>query len=430
MARPEARSPISVVLLYLALALSVNAADSAEVLAVDLSDAITPASVELIRQSIESAGETNASVLLLLLDTPGGGLTETLEIVSLLERSEVLAVGYVSPSGAKAWSAGTLILMSCDIAAMAPGTIIGSAQPVRLTPTGSTEPVNDSKTNNAIIALIEEKARLHGRNVTAARQFVQSNLNLNAETALEQGVIELVAESQEDLLRQLDGRTAGNRTLSTAGAEISQFQPDIRLQVLQVLADPMIAGLLVLIGLYALIFGLSNPGHGAEVFGVIALALGLIGQGFDVNLGALFLIVLGMGLILAELHAHSLGLLGLAGIICIIAGTALFAPVSFPQWYLPANYQRSVMGMFLVPSVLLAGFFAWSVFKVAQARLRPPFQDQVASTAIAMQRLNPRGFVLFQGEYWEAESEGLVEKGESVAVLERKDRMLKVRRIG
>src|SRR5512136_2094751 len=142
---------------------------------------------------------------MLLLATPGGGLTETYEILKLMEESEVPVIAYVYPPGAAAWSAGTLILMGSDVAAMAPHCIIGSAQPVRLTALGEAEPINDSKTTNAIVALIEEKARSHGRNTTAAREFVVSNLNLNSDEAKNYGVIEYIAASPESLASQING---------------------------------------------------------------------------------------------------------------------------------------------------------------------------------------------------------------------------------
>ncbi len=160
-----------------------------------LEDAINPASDDIVLAAIDEAEAGDYQALLLMLDTPGGGLAETTEIIAQIERTDLPVIAYVYPEGATAWSAGTLILLSSDVAAMAPHTIIGSAQPVKLTPTGGTEPINDTKITNAIVALIEEKARAHGRNTTAAKEFVVSNLNLNAEEALEYGVIEYVSSS-------------------------------------------------------------------------------------------------------------------------------------------------------------------------------------------------------------------------------------------
>jgi len=365
-----------------------------------------------------------------MLDTPGGGLAETVEILNQIERTPLPVIGYVYPEGATAWSAGTLILLGSDVASMAPHTIIGSAQPVRLSPTGSTEAVNDTKTLNAVVALIEEKARKHQRNATAAREFVLSNLNLNADTALELGVVEYVSPSPEDLLRQIDGQEIKNVTLKTAGSEIRYFEPPASLQFLKIISDPMIAGLLLLVGLYALIFGLSSPGIGAEVFGVVAIAVGLIGLGFNVNYGAIFLILLGIGLILAELHSHSFGIMAAAGLICVVVGSILLVPTSYPQWYLPGGYQRSIAFAFILPSVILGFFLAFAVYKVARIRFAPPVigENVVGETARALDKLDPKGYVLFKGEYWKAEAEGPVEAGEKVEIVDKDETVLKVRR--
>jgi len=398
-------------------------------LAVKLEGAITPASDDIVIAALQAAEAGNYQALMLLLDTPGGGLSETVEILKQMEETKLPVIGYVYPQSATAWSAGTLILQSSDLAAMAPHTIIGSAQPVKLSPTGGTEPINDTKTTNAIVALIEEKARKHDRNTTAAKEFVLSNLNLNAEEAKEYGVIEYVSSSPEDLLHQINGSKAKNATLLTSGAEIDYFEPPLNLEFLKLLSDPMIAGLLMLVGLYAIIFGLSSPGIGAEAFGVVTLALGLMGLGFNVNLGAVFLLLLGLGLILAELHSHSFGILAVAGLICVVIGSILFVPTSFPQWYVPGGYQRSMAITLILPSLILGAFLAFALYKVASLRFAPPASGKFAGEeAEAIDRLDPKGYVLFSGEYWLAEAEETVEKGEKVIVVARSGSMLKVKR--
>ncbi|HPS92799.1 MAG TPA: ATP-dependent Clp protease proteolytic subunit, partial [Methanothrix sp.] len=162
------------ILLLLFSAIPAAQASSGAVLAVDLQGPVTPASDDIVSAALQDAEAGGFQAIMLLLDTPGGGLTETYEILRLMEETEIPVIAYVYPAGAAAWSAGTLILMGSDVAAMAPHCIIGSAQPVRLSALGETEPINDSKTTNAIVALIEEKAKAHGRNTTAAREFVLS----------------------------------------------------------------------------------------------------------------------------------------------------------------------------------------------------------------------------------------------------------------
>jgi membrane-bound serine protease (ClpP class) len=424
-------SIIFVLSLLILSSFTLSAIVSAEepILAVKLEDAINPASDDIVLAALDEAETGDYQALMLLLDTPGGGLAETTEILDQIEQTELPVIGYVYPEGATAWSAGTLILLGSDVAAMAPHTIIGSAQPVKLTPTGGTEPINDTKTTNAIVALIGELARANRRNTTAAKEFVVSNLNLNAEEALLYGVIEYVSPSPEDLLSQIDGLNVKNTPLKTAGSEVIYFDPPLNLQFLALLSDPMIAGLLLLVGLYALIFGFSSPGIGAEAFGVVALALGLIGMGFNLNFGAIFLILLGTGLILAELHSHSFGIMAVAGLICIIVGSILLVPTSYPQWYLPGEYQRTLAATFILPSLILGAFLAFAVYKIARIRFAPPAIGLiVGEDAEVLDRLDPLGYVLFQGEYWRAESDEVVEKGEKVVIVAKDGTLLKVKR--
>jgi membrane-bound serine protease (ClpP class) len=185
----------------------------------------------------------------------------------------------------------------------------------------------------------------------------------------------------------------------------------------------------MLVGLYALIFGLSSPGIGAEAFGVVALALGLIGLGFNVNIGAIFLLLLGLGLILAELHGHSFGILAVAGLICVIVGSILFVPTSFPQWYVPGGYQQSMALALILPSIILGIFMAFATFKVAKARFAPIVSGRmIGEEAEAIDRLDPEGYVIFQGEYWRAKAEETVEKGEKVVIVTKDGARLQVRR--
>ena len=415
--RHAQRAMVFLILLLLLLVGSAYA--ERPVLAVTLDGAITPASDDVIRAAVQEAESGNYQAIMVILNTPGGGLAETMDIIGQIENTSLPVIGYVYPESATAWSAGTIILMSSDVAAMSPHTIIGSAQPVELSPTGGTTPINDTKTINAIVALIEEKARLHGRNTTAAKAFVLENLNLNADDAKKYGVIEYVSTDPQDLLRQVNGLKIKNTTLETVGSQVQYFEPPVGLSLLMIISDPMLAGLLLLIGLYALIFGLSSPGLGAEAFGAIALLLGLIGLGFDVNFAALVLIALGAALILLEIHSHAFGILAAAGLICIVVGSILLVPTSYPEWYLPGQYQQSLAAAFIVPSLILGAFLAFAVYKVARIRFAPPVTDRfVGEEAMAIEKIAPKGYVLYQGEYWMAESDEPIDSGESVVIVD------------
>ncbi|TAN39633.1 MAG: nodulation protein NfeD, partial [Candidatus Methanoperedens sp.] len=164
----------------------------AQVIVVELNDAITPASDDIVSEALENARQSDAQALVITMNTPGGGLEETKKILDHIQNSPVPVIGYVYPNGATAWSAGTIILLATDVAAMAPNTIIGSAQPVEMTGEGI-KPITEEKIVNAVVALAKEKAKQHGRNESAAGEFITSNLNLDAEKAKEAKVIEVVA---------------------------------------------------------------------------------------------------------------------------------------------------------------------------------------------------------------------------------------------
>lgn len=330
---------------------------SAQVVVVELKDTITSASVSIVNEALETARLEHAQALVITLNTPGGGLDETKKILDAIDASPVPVIGYVYPKGATAWSAGTIILLGTDIAAMAPNTIIGSAQPVEVTSQGLT-PVTEEKIVNAVVALAEEKARQHGRNVSAAGEFITKNLNLDAEQAKNATVIEVVSPSIEELLTKVDGMKVKGRVLATSGAAFSYYSPSIRLSIMNILSNPILAALLLLVGIYSLVFGLTSPGFGAEIFGVISISLGLIGLGFSVNIAALFLIALGMALLLFELHISTFGLIGIAGIVCVVVGSILLVPLGYPGMY-SIEFQTTMLISLLAPAIVFGGFLAF-----------------------------------------------------------------------
>ncbi len=381
-------------------------AASAQVMVVELKDTITSASDEIVSEALNSARLENAQALIIVLDTPGGGLDETKSILEHIDGSPVPVIGYVYPKGATAWSAGTLILLGTDIAAMTPNTIIGSAQPVEVTSGGLT-PVTEPKIVNAVVALAEDKAKQHGRNVTAAGDFITQNLNLDAEQAKAENVIEVVSPSIEDLLTKVDGMTVKGRVLKTAGTPFTYYTPSLRLSIMNLLSNPILAALLLIVGIYSLVFGLTSPGYGAEIFGVISISLGLIGLGFSVNIAAVFLIALGMALLLFELHISSFGLIGFAGIVCVVLGSVLLVPIGYPGLY-SQEFQITMVVSLIAPAIVFGAFLAFAIYKVIQVRLRKPvIGGLIGDTAETIDELIPgaTGYVRYQGEYWTAKSE-------------------------
>ncbi len=392
-------------------------AAGAQVIVVELNDAITPASDDIVSEALENARQSEAQALVITMNTPGGGLDETKKILDHIQNSPVPVIGYVYPKGATAWSAGTIILLATDVAAMAPNTIIGSAQPVEMTGEGI-KPIKEDKIINAIVALAREKAKQHGRNETAAEQFITANLNLDAEKAKEAKVIEVIAESIEDLLVKVDGMTVKGKVLKTSGVEYTYHSPSLRLMLMGTLSNPILASLLLFIGIYSLIFGLTSPGYGAEIFGVIAISMGLIGLGFSINVTGLFLIAFGIGLLLFELQVSTFGIIGMAGIACVALGSILLVPTGYPNMYSP-EFQTSLLISLLIPAVIFGGFLAFAIYKMMEIRRKKPvIGDFIGDTARTIDEITPegKGYVRYQGEMWLAKSEGNIEPGRKVVI--------------
>jgi len=388
-----------------------------EVIAVSLTGTITKASAELVREAVEAAEQSNAEAVLILLDTPGGDLDATMRIMEIMDRSTVPVIAYVHPQGAKAWSAGTFILISAHIAAMAPHTIIGSSQPVRYSPTGS-EPIDDPKIINALSALIAERARMHSRNETATTLFVTANLNLNDETALRLKVIEVRASNIGELLAVIDNRQVatarGTVRLQTRSIPVSHHSTSLRVLTLSVISDPILSFLFLTIGLYALIFGLASPGHAAEIVGAFTLVVGLIGLGFDVNLGGVVLISLGAVLMIVEAYTPGFGIFGGAGLFCVAVGGLLLVPLQRGRWLIsPEWYSFFLMLIGAVVSVLGA-FTLFMVYKIVQARRRRPITGGlIGETIEVVDEITPDkpGYVKYRGEYWRAHSNSTLKAG-------------------
>lgn len=413
-----------IILFFLALSFLAGTAlagPDQKVLVLEISDSITPVADDIVADAIAFAENEDYEALIITLNTPGGGLDETLKIIEQIAQTDVPVIGYVYPEGTKAWSAGTLILISTDVAAMAPFTIIGSAQPVTLSAEG-VEPIEDSKIVNALVKRATENARKYDRNQTAAEEFITKNLNLDADTALEYNVIEYVSPSIPDLLEQVDGLEVKGSVLETEDAEIVNYEAPLRLAFMNVISNPIVSSLLLLLGVYGIILGISNPGFGAELFGVVAISLGLIGTGFDVNIGALFLILVGVGLLILEFQAPGFGVFGIAGLVCIIAGSVLLAPTDFPRNYTPAEFQQTIILSVLAPTVVLGIFLVFVVYKVMKVRKsRPQFGELVGDVARAKDSFEPGtdGYVIHRGQYWKARSAELIKKDDKVRITEK-----------
>ncbi len=398
------------------------------VLVLEIDEAITPASDNLVADAIERAENGNFEALVITLDTPGGGLEETQIIIKAIENTTVPVIGYVPESG-KAWSAGTLILMGTDIAAMAPFTVIGSAQPVKVSAEG-TVPVEEEKIINALVKFSVETARKHGRNETFAEEVITKNKNLNDEEALEEGVIEYRASSIPDLLVQVDGEVVKGRELHTANATIETYEPPLSLSFLMLISSPILSSLLLTIGLYGIIFGISNPGAGAEIFGIIAIVLGLIGTGFDINIAAFFLIIVGIGLLILEIKSPGFGIFGLAGLACLVIGSLFLVPLGSENIYTP-EFRRTMALTIIAPTIIFGLFLVYAIYKVAEIRKKKPvIGDIIGDTARTIDPISPekKGFIRYKGEYWKARSEEEIEADKEVEIIGKEMEVLVVKR--
>jgi len=399
-----------------------------KVLVLEISEAITPASDDIIANAIAKAENENFEALVISLDTPGGGLVETQTIIRIIENTTVPVIGYV-PEGGKAWSAGTLILMGTDIAAMAPFTVIGSSQPVQISAEG-TKPIEDEKIINALVKFSVTTASKQGRNETFAEEVITKNKNLDAQEALEAGVIEYLAPSISYLLSQTNGQVVKGKVLRTGSSSIENYEPPLSLALLGLISNPILSSLLLTIGIYGIIFGISSPGAGAEVFGIIAIVLGLIGTGFNINVGAIFLILVGIGLLILEIKIPGFGIFGFAGLISLIIGSILLIPMGGENIYTP-EFRRLLTLTVVAPTVVFGLFLVFAIYKVTEIRKKKPVIGLIiGDTARTIDPLGPgkSGFVRYSGEYWQARSDEEIEAKEEVEIIGKEREVLLVKR--
>ena len=437
-------------LLGLNIALT-NSNNSNKVLLVEVNGEITKATKLMFEDSLKTARALDARLAIFVENTPGGEAGTVQEIMTLLENSETPTCMFVYPSGATAWSGGTYILMASHIAAMAPGTTIGSCQPV--SPLG---PINYSKYVNAYKKLMINHAELHCRNTTAAEQFVTENLNLGPDEALRFGVIEVIANNIADLLETLEeyslirfkdpeGAVIWKLVLreeaenyafieridfdGLSDAIIARYSVGPRILFLRALYNPLVSSLLLIIGIFAIFIGIKTPGWGAEIAGAVCLFLALVSFGaIGIEPAAILFFVLGVALIIAELKTN-IGVLAVAGAICIIIGTLFMFPS--PQWLLDPEIARQIQEILVISAVLVATFFAFVVYKVAETRMlkaKTGAEALIGAEGTAVTDLDPNGEVRVLGEYWRAKTaERAIRKGERIVVINKEGLVLIVK---
>ncbi len=410
-------------------------AQSSNVLVVEITGTIDQSTVEILKESIQQANNENSEAIILLLDTPGGGLQQTFDIADIINESEIPVVGYVYPTGSYAWSAGTFILMSTHIAVMADYTIIGSAQPVEITAEG-TKYITEPKIINALVSWIQTRAEMRGRNQTTAAKFITENLDLNATSAKEYGVIEHVSSSINQLLLDINGTSVstskGTVVLNTAGAEEIVFSPSIGVQIMKFFSNPLLTALLLMLGIFALIFGISSPGFGAEVFGAIAILLSLIGSGFAISILSIIFIIIGCLLLIIEIFATpGFGVIGIGGVILLLLGGIFLIPsYSTTEWAISMDWINDAITVLVVAAVIIAIFFAFLLYKVIQIRKKKAAVGTfIGEKAKAIDKITPDkpGYIRFKGELWQATSDTTIEPNTKVIIVDKDESTLKVK---
>ncbi|MFI5314913.1 MAG: nodulation protein NfeD [Myxococcota bacterium] len=427
-----------------------GAASAQSVSAIRIDGGINPAIADYVASSIRDAQRAGSSALVIELDTPGGLVSSTKDIVTAILNAEVPVVVYVSPRGAWAASAGTFITLAGHVAAMAPGSTIGAAHPVTIggdnpkpAPAdegengkkGKAPPASDflaEKMENFTTAFIEEIARERKRNVEWAASAVRNSVAIGAPEALRRNVIDLIADDLDDLLVKIDGRAlkVGKRqvTLRTKGAAVVRIEMGLLNRVFAVIADPQIVGLLFMLGLLGLYLEFQNPGTIAPgVIGAVCLVLAATAlQIIPFNWVGLLLVLGGVALLIAEAHVSSFGVLFALGLAALCWGAWLtfhvpeLSDLGLPFW-------RIVFPAALSVAVAVTAV-AWSVSRAQARPLYSGVEGLVTQAGVADSDLSPEGRVRVRGELWNAVADSPVPRGERVEVVAVKDLVLHVRR--
>ncbi|MGH8189649.1 MAG: NfeD family protein [Steroidobacteraceae bacterium] len=409
-------------------------------LLLEVRDAIGPATSDFFVRTLDRARESKARLVIVQMDTPGGLDTAMRDMIKAILSSPVPVAIYVSPSGARAASAGTYLLYASHVAAMAPATNLGAATPVQIGAPSSPAPTQpkdkddkddkeatppepgtamERKAINDSVAYIRGLAELRGRNADWAESAVRSGASLSASVALEQKVIDLIATDMADLLRQMNGRTVkvstGEVKLATEDLVIERVETDWRTKLLAVLTNPNVAYLLMLIGVYGLLLEGYNPGAILPgVVGAICLLLALYAfQVLSVNYAGLGLMLLGIALLIGEAFAPSFGVLGLGGIIAFVIGSIILMDTNVPGFEVA---RTLIGGMALAGALLLLLIVTF----FTRSRRRPVVtgeQQLLQESATAISDFDRSGPVRIRGEIWNAVSRTPVKAGEPLRVL-------------
>lgn len=403
--------------------------DSEKIYQIRISGIINPPIAGFIRETIEDLEKKGAMCLVILLDTPGGLDTSMREIVKAIMESDVPVIVYVYPSGARAASAGAIILLSAHVAAMAPGTNAGAAHPVT---------IGREKVDKEMIQKVVKDAEAYAKSIAAKRKrnvdwasrAVRESASATAEEALRINVIDFVANDVADLMDKVHGKSVetrqGKKILSTKGKSPIELEMPFKFRFLSYISDPNVAYILMMIGLYGILFEIYNPGAiFPGVIGGICLILALYSfQALPISYAGLFLIILGVIFFILELKVVSHGLLAIAGIISIILGSIML--IDLPKSALSISWKS-----ILAVTLITAGFFLFVLSYAVKAqfsKVKTGKEGLVGEEGVAKTDIAPEGKVIIQGELWSARSDEPIKQGERVIVEKVEGLVLKIRR--
>lgn len=391
------------------------------VVVVKISGAINPAVAEYVSHEISQANTEMDALIVLHMDTPGGLDTSMRQIIKKIQKSEVPVASFVAPSGSRAASAGTFITIASHIAAMAPGTNIGAAHPVNMMGGGSDSEqakTMEKKVVNDAAAYIRSLAEHRKRNAHWAELAVVNSVSISAEEALKLNVIDLVANDVKALVLAVNGRkvqvVTGDVTLKTENLEIIYHEMNPRQKMLDIISNPNVAYILMMVGMVGLYFELSNPGLILPgVIGAISLILALYAmQTLPINYAGLLLILLGAILFIAEISIMSYGLLSVSGVISIFLGSTMLIDSEDPAMQISRAILYPTLGLTIVLSI---GIIVLAT-RTRNLRKLGGMEGMIGETGLVKESLNLHGSVLVHGELWEAESDTQVNEGEMVRV--------------
>lgn len=390
---------------FLVLLNSFSHSQVRKIFVLTIDDAISPPISEYINDGIQSAEKENAECVIIQLNTPGGLLKSTRIIVSNFLESKIPIVVYVHPSGAQAASAGVFITLASHIAAMTPGTNIGAAHPVALEKVDS---VMIEKATNDAAAFIRTISEKRNRNVKWAEDAVRKSLSITETEALKLNVIDLIASNLNELLEKIDSTkvqlVTQEKIIRTKNAEIVNFEMTLSQKILRMIADPNIAYILLMIGLYGLLFELYNPGSiFPGVIGIISLILAFYSlHTLPLNFAGLSLIILSIILFILELKIVSHGLLTIGGTISLILGSLMLIKTESILEIFSISYQ--VIIVFIILTILFFSFAIGFGIKAQRKKTTTGMEGMIGELGETISELNPKGQIKIHGEIWTAES--------------------------